>query len=156
MPSITFKENGLAALQLYQLTETLTGDEGSVRARQDVRKRILAAWPELEEQYTDPDEETARRAKLEELRDVEISPSQQTALAEGFLKIIQDSKRTDGEKTPYFLFAKKCKFSQWLDRQMDKRAPKEFTEADEEAVAPDAEAIPAPIAEPEPIQAAHG
>jgi hypothetical protein len=131
MPSITFKSNGFEALNLYKLTETLEGDGANFQAREKLRKAIVEVWPELAEASESEEAEAQRMEKLKTERAFDISPAQQTALAEGFLRIVNDPNRKDGEKRPYIAMSKLCRFSIWLEKQMAKKEVKEFTESDE-------------------------
>jgi len=135
MPSIAFLSDGTLALSLWSLTHELKGDESQFRARDRVRTKITAIWPELLAIGLTESEEVERQAKLKESRGVEINPTEQTALAEGFLKRLQDQEMVDAGKTQILKLAKLCKFSKWLDTQIDKKTLREFAESDEEVKA---------------------
>ena len=138
MPSINFTSNGVTAFNLWGLTNKLKGDDPQFKARERVRGKILAVWPELGTTGLTPEEEAARVVKLQETRSIEINPFEQTALAEGILKWLKDMDLEDGAKSAVMGLAKLCRFSGWLDKQIDKKELRAFDESDE-AVELDAE-----------------
>jgi len=131
MPTIQFKSNGISAMNLYHLSTKLEGGAEEFKAREKVRSKILKTWPELEIADAKGEEEIARRKALEETRNIDVTPTEQTALAEGFLKYLQHRETSDAEKRLALDLAKMLKFPKWLDKQTDKTPLREFTESDE-------------------------
>lgn len=162
MPSITFTSNGLKAYDLYDLSTELEGDDTMFIARRKTRKKILATWPELdgdnpEDRADEADLTTGERAARKadrltnEKRSFGMSPEEQNAFAEGFLKMIKDTKVKDGRKELCFTLAAPCRFSGWLERQTSKSKGKAFTESDESV---ELDEDPAPAPESAPVEVA--
>jgi len=132
MASITFLSNGITALNLWILTNKLKGDETQFRARERVRKKITTTWPELENQGLTKEEESFRQNVLNtDKRSIEINPTEQTALAEGLIKLLREMEISDAEKAQAFNFAKLCRFSNWLEKEIQKKEIREFAESDD-------------------------
>jgi hypothetical protein len=148
MPAITFTSKGQQAVQLFNISMLLKGDPAQFTQRVKVRENILKAWPELngenpedrpeEKDFTPSAKEAARQKRLQEERSFDISATQQTALAEGFLKYIQDQEITDNEKELVLTLAKKvkCRYK-FLEPRLAKAEIREFGESDEEIEADD-------------------
>jgi hypothetical protein len=170
MPSITFTSKGQQAVQLFNISMLLKGDPAQFTQRAKLREKILKTWPELdsenpedrpeEKDMTPGEKEAARQKRLTQERSFDISATQQTALAEGFLKYIQDPEITDSDKELVLSLAKKvkCRYK-FLEPRLAKVEIREFAESDEEIEVDEDEAPaappPAPV-ETAPAEAPHG
>lgn len=144
MPAITFKSNGVAARNLYNYSTRLSGDSSQFAARAKVREKVLKAWPELDEEnddqrpeekdFTEEQKESARMKRLDkDEREFEITATEQTAFAEGFLKFMKDPTVIDGDKHIVMDLARlvRCRYK-FLEKRIAKEDLREFAESDDE------------------------
>lgn len=126
MPTITFKGNPVEALALSDLTLRMKGPGNFYPHRQAIRDRVIEKWPELKHGIKDGD------SLLAERREFDVSPEEQTALAEGMLAVCRGEEITDAERARVFTLARLCRFEPWLQRQLAKGEVKAFTGTDED------------------------
>lgn len=87
MPTITLKISRAKCLEMHQCIFAMDKEGSYKAAREQFRKLLIMAWPELADAsiVTPPDM----------LRGVEFNPKHQRAMAEGIIRLCNDEK-TDG------------------------------------------------------------
>lgn len=128
MPEITFTSNGHMALELWHLSLLLKGD--AVKRRENLRKKITEAWPEIMEVGENEEAEKARILALGADRSFVITSKEQNAIAEPMLVFMKDKDVADSMKICCFKIAKLCRFPKWLDKQLDSEG-KDFDGSDD-------------------------
>jgi hypothetical protein len=119
MPNITIKLNREQAVRLHGITMGM-GGEGMYKAmHKQVRADISKAWPE-----TDP--EDGRETPPGEVRDLELDPKKQRALAEGFLRLANDPNVNGAAFEDVHKMAQLCRVWGWVEKHLAQRAVPDF------------------------------